>query len=156
MYEKSLKDLKQKKSNKYNFILKSGKSHKIALFRLFETVWNYENEPEQWRDTNIIQIYKGKGCKDDLGNLRNIHTKLETPKFFGHMVINAAKGKIIENMSKFQLGTKPGHRAQEHLFVMRSIIELYEMNGKALILQLYDIIKKKLLRNAGGLHGYIV
>ena len=57
------------------------------------------------------------------------------------MVINAAKGKIIENMSKFQLGTKPGHRAQEHLFVMRSIIELYEMNGKALILQLYDISK---------------
>ena len=104
-------------------------------------MWNNESEPDQWRDTNIIQIYKGKGSKDDLGNLRNIHTKLETPKFFGHMVVNAAKGKIMENMSKFQLGTKPGHRAQEHLFVMRSVIELYILCGKALILQLYDISK---------------
>jgi hypothetical protein len=61
MFQKSLKDLKQKKSNKYNFILKSGKSHKIALFRLFETVWNYENEPEQWRDTNIrVTLFQQK------------------------------------------------------------------------------------------------
>ena len=139
IFEKSLKALKKKKANKYDFSIRSGKSHKVALFRLFENVWNNEIEPEQWRDTNIIQIYKGKGSKDDLGNLRNIHTKLETPNIFGHMVVNAAKGKIMENMSKFQLGTKPGHRAQEHLFEMRSVIELYILCGKALILQLYDI-----------------
>ena len=58
---------------------------------------------------------------------------------FGHIVITAAKEKIIGNMSKFQLGTRPGHRAQEHLFVMRSVISLYKLCGKALIVQLYDI-----------------
>jgi hypothetical protein len=57
------------------------------------------------------------------------------PTFFGHIVIGAAKDKIIENM------TKPGHRAQEHLFVMRSVIALYSLCGKALIVQLYDISK---------------
>ena len=57
IFEKSLKALKQKKSNKYDFSIRSGKSHKIALYRLFENVWNNEIEPEQWRDTNIIQIY---------------------------------------------------------------------------------------------------
>ena len=66
---------------------------------------------------------------------------MEIPKFFSHIVINEAKDKIIGNMSKFQLGTKPGHRAQEHLFVMRSVIALYELCGQALILQLYDISK---------------
>jgi hypothetical protein len=44
-------------------------------------------------------------------------------------------------MTKFQLGTKPGHRAQEHLFVMRSVIALYNLCGKALIVQLYEISK---------------
>ena len=29
------------------------------------------------------------------------------------MVTNAAKYKIINNMTKFQVGTEPGHRAQE-------------------------------------------
>ena len=140
LFEKSLKALKQK-SPKYDFILRSGNSLKEALYHLFENVWTNENEPTQWRNTNIIQIYKGKGSKDDPGNQRNIHTKLDVPKFFGHIVIGAAKGKIIQNMSKYQLGTKPGHRAQEHLFVMRSIISLYSQGGKALIIQLYDISK---------------
>lgn len=114
---------------------------KSALFNLFDKVWTQENEPSQWRNTNIVQIYKGKGSKNELGNQRNIHTKLDVPKFFGHIVIGAAKDKIIKNMTKFQLGTKPGHRAQEHLFVMRSVIALYNLCGKALIVQLYDISK---------------
>ena len=93
------------------------------------------------KNTNIIQIYKGKGEKDDLTNQRNIHTKLDVPKFFGHIVISAAKDRIIGNMSNLQIGTKPGHRAQEHLFVMISIISFYELCGKAIIVQLYDISK---------------
>ena len=131
----------KKKSKKYDFLLKGGNALKNALYYLFENVWKNEEEPDQWRKTNIVQIYKGNGPKDDLGNHRNIHTKEEIPKFFGHIVINSAKDKIIGHMSKFQLGTKPGHRAQEHLFVMRSVIAFYVLGGKALILQLYDISK---------------
>ena len=44
-------------------------------------------------------------------------------------------------MTKFQLGTKPGHRAQEHLFVVQSSIQLYNYCGRAVIVQLYDIKK---------------
>ena len=57
------------------------------------------------------------------------------------MITNSAKDKIINNMTKFQLGTKPGHRAQEHLFVVQSCIQLYNLSGKAVIVQLYDIQK---------------
>ena len=63
-----------------------------------------------------MQIYKGKGAKEELTNQRNIHTKVDVAKLFGHMVTTAAKDDIIDNMTKFQLGTKPGHRAEEHLF----------------------------------------
>ena len=141
LYDKSMKVLSTKNPNKYKFILKAGQSVKNSIFNLFETVWSKESEPSQWRQSNIIQIYKGKWAKEDLANQRNIHTKLEVPKFFGHIVIGLAKDKITENMSKFQLGTKPGHRVQEHLFVMRSIITLYELWGKPIIVQLYDISK---------------
>ena len=44
-------------------------------------------------------------------------------------------------MSKYQIGTKPNHRAQEHLFLLKSVIALYDYLGKALILQLWDISK---------------
>ena len=44
-------------------------------------------------------------------------------------------------MTKFQIGTKPGHRAQEHLFVLKRIIALYMQYDQAVILQLWDISK---------------
>ena len=117
IFKKSLDMLKKKSGNKYDFILKSGESYRAALYTLFKVVWENERKPDVWRKTVLLQLYKGSGSLQDLNCHRNIHTKLEVPKLFGHIVTTAAKVKMIENMSKYQIGTKPGHRAQEHLHV---------------------------------------
>ena len=39
--------LKKKNSHKYDFILKAGQSLHLALYHLFENVWNSESEPDQ-------------------------------------------------------------------------------------------------------------
>ena len=57
------------------------------------------------------------------------------------MVVEKFKPVVLENMSKFQIGGKPGHRPAEHLFVVKSVIALFEMLGKTLIVQLNDIKK---------------
>ena len=57
------------------------------------------------------------------------------------MVMSQAKGKIQENMTKFQIGTKTGHRAQEHLFTLKSVISLYLKYDFPIMVQLYDISK---------------
>ena len=124
LFEKSLSELKKNKQ-KYEFILKGGKSLKAILFSLFSLIWSSEVKPDQWRKTLIIQLYKEKGERDEFGNQSNIHTKLDIPKFFGHTVMHHAKEIIIKNITKFQIGTKTGHRAQEHLFTMKSVISLY-------------------------------
>ena len=141
VFENSLKELEKKNKEKYAFILKSGNDYKQALYKLFSLVWNAEEKPDQWRNTLIVQLFKGKGEKNEFGNQRNIHTKMETPKMFGHMVMSQAKGKIIEKMSKFQIGTKNGHRAQEHLFSLKSIIAFYLSHDFPILIQLYDISK---------------
>ena len=140
LFEKSLSELKKNKQ-KYEFILKGGKSLKDILFSLFSLIWSSEVKPDQWRKTLIIQLYKGKGERDEFGNQRNIHTKLDIPKFFGHTVMHHAKEIIIKNMTKFQIGTKTGHRAQEHLFTMKSVISLYMKHDMPMVVQLYDISK---------------
>ena len=53
--------------------------------------------------------------------------------------MDAAKDTLIHNMSKFQIETKPGHRAQEHLFVLKSVLSLYLTFDKAVILSMWDI-----------------
>jgi hypothetical protein len=76
-----------------------------------------------------------------LDNMRHIHCKDEFPKFFGHLVVSASKDKMISNLTKYQIATKPGHRAQEHLFVLKSVIALYMMYDKAVILSMWDLSK---------------
>ena len=141
IFENSLKELKKKNKDKYEFILKGGNDFKEALFKLCGLVWGSEEKPDQWRKTMIIQLFKGKGEKNEFSNQRNIHTKLDVPKFFGHMVMSQAKEKIISNMTKYQIGTKTGHRAQEHLFTLKSVIFLYLMLDFPLLEKLYDISK---------------
>ena len=141
MFDASLDELAKKNKEKYAFILNGGIDLKDALFKLFSTVWDTEERPDQWRQTTLIQLYKGKGDPRLLSNMRNIHIKRDIPKFFGHIVMTQAKQIIMNNMTKFQIGTKVGYRVQEHLFVMKSIIALYLKHGLPVFVQLYDISK---------------
>ena len=139
-FDKSLYELK-KSSSKYDFILKAGKDLKDALFQIFKFIWKEEVKPEKWRLDMIVQIHK-RGLKDDLENYRNIHTRPETPKLFSYLVTSLMKKKLTENVPRYQIGALPGHRSQEHLFCMRSLLSYYnDYLGKPVIISLFDVAK---------------
>ena len=73
--------------------------------------------------------------------MRNIHLTEEHPKFFTHIVMSQVKETIMKNMTKFQIGTKPGHQPQEHVFVMMSMMKMYQLMKKPLFINYYDISK---------------
>ena len=77
-----MKKLSNKSKDKYQYLLKAGASFKIAIFKLFQQVWKTETKPNKFKETTIIQLYKGKGDMDDLNNHRNIHMKDFLPKAF--------------------------------------------------------------------------
>ena len=60
LFQKSFEELKKNK-DEYAFILKGGESLKKSLFNLFSLIWSSDEKPDQWRKTQIIQHYKGKG-----------------------------------------------------------------------------------------------
>ena len=47
----------------------------------------------------------------------------------------------MNSMTPFQIGAKKGHRAQEHIFLMKSMMQMFLMMKKPLIIQLYDVSK---------------
>ena len=51
------------------------------------------------------------------------------------------KPTIEKNISPFQIGAIPGHRPEEHLFVLQSVLALVEHNGGAIATQLLDLVK---------------
>ena len=48
---------------------------------------------------------------------------------------------MFKELSPFQIGAVPGHRAQEHLFSIKSFIAMVEKNKEAVALQQYDLSK---------------
>ena len=88
-FEKRLKLLASKSKDKYKYLLESGVGYKNCIFRLFKQVWSEEQKPQQWRNTVIIQLYKGKGEACSLDSQCNIHTnKKDIPKLFECIVVD--------------------------------------------------------------------
>ena len=141
IFDTTYKSLEKRPGGKYNFIMKAGISMKPALYNICKTVWQTEQLPKQWSDSTLVQLYKGKGAENDLRNQRFIHMKDEFSKFFGNMLMAATKNTLVNNMTKFQIGTKPGHRTQEHLFSLKCVISIYYLYDKPLILSTFDISK---------------
>ena len=143
--------ISKKQGEKYKFILKAGEGFKNCIFNLFKQVWECEQKPKQWRNTILIQLFKGKGSINEFSTQRFIHTKEEIPKLFEGIVVDKSKFKIISKCSKFQIGGMPHHRSQENLFTVKSVISLYSMLKIPLFMQIYDISKyfdKEILKDA--------
>ena len=49
-------------------------------------------------------------------------------------------------MSKYQIACKPGHRASEHLFVVKSVLSYYKEKKKGMIASGYDFKNSLILR----------
>ena len=103
-------------------------------------MWHSENVPDNWHNSTLVQLFKGKGDRTVLDNFRHIHIKEEIPKLFGHLVMSASRDTLFKNMSKFQIGAT-GHRPQEHLFVLKSVVDLCMQNDQTIFLSLFDISK---------------
>ena len=78
----------------------------------------------------LIQLFKGKGSKEDLEFYRFIHTKEWFPKIFEALVVDKMKPKLIKKMSIYQIA-KAGHRPQEHIFVAKGIIALSKARSRS-------------------------
>ena len=150
-FEARMSTVALKYPEKYQFVINSGKGFQNCIFNLFLKVWETEKKPQQWRNTVIVQLYKKKGDISSFDSQRNIHTKDYIPKLFEGLVVDKSRKKIIESTSKFQIGGIPGHRSQEHLFCVKSVIELYADLDLPLYIQVFDISKyfdKEILKDA--------
>ena len=130
-----------KRKQSYDFIVKAGQGFKNAVYRLCKRIIENEEIPACFELTILQQIYKGKGSKTDLSNSRFIHLKDWLPRTCDALFVGGMKTKILSSSNKFQIGGQEGHRSQEHLFTLKSLIGLMEYKGEGIIFQLYDIRK---------------
>ena len=124
--------LEKKKKSSYDFLTKAGDRFKDAVFTLCRRMITEEEFPKRFEDTTLVQLYKGKGRKDGLQNSRYIHLKDWLPRTCDSMMVHRMKEVILSSSSVFQIGGQEGHRTQEHLFTVRSIVARETEVGRGL------------------------
>ena len=140
-FQETMAMLRKKNGNKYDFILKGGEGLQMALYNLMCIVWKSEKIPSAWLESTSTQLPKSQNKVGILDSMRHIHEKNDLFKVLGQLVMYFAKPIIFQNMSKFQIASKPGHRPSEHLFVIKSVLSYYESKGKCVIFSSFDLQK---------------
>ena len=59
----------------------------------------------------------------------------------GMVIEDGLKAPLLDGSSIYQIGGQPKHRSEELVFVIKSIVARYRMQGKMVVLNLYDISK---------------
>ena len=130
----------QKKNKKsYYFLTRSGQDFQKSIYKLCKRMIEEETFPNDFCLTILYQCWKRKGSKQDLNSHRYLHLKHWLPRLTESLTVNLMKENIIKGGTKYQIGGIPGHRVEEHLIVVKSIIQLYIFLGSGVLMQLVDI-----------------
>ena len=140
-FDNTVKKFKDKKKATYDFLVKGGTKFKEGVYKLCKRMIENEEFPTSFDSTCLSQIYKGKGSKLNLSNSRFIHLKEWLPRTCDALVVGGMKKTILESSSIFQIGGQEGHRSQEHLFSLKSVMAVKAYLQEGFIIQLYDIRK---------------
>ena len=94
-----------------------------------------------FRKTILYMIWKSKGPQEIMKNNRFIHMKEHyLPRTVESIVVNVMKEDILDKSTMYQVGGQPGHSTDEHLFAIRSLIELLEARGQGMVFTLVDLV----------------
>jgi hypothetical protein len=144
--EEILTAIKKQKNNKahgndyiLNEMIKSAANKLTSvLVKLFNAILKTGVYPESWNISWITPIYK-KGDTLDPNNYRAISVSSCLSKIFTH-IINQRLGDFCDDNDIIpceQIGFCKGHGTTDHIFVLKTIIDLMKRNKKNTILCLY-------------------
>ena len=132
-------DSKQTKS--YDFLLKAGEEYKKVVYKLCRRMISEEEFPSLFRKTLLNMIWKQKGPSEILKNNRFIHLKEHyMPRTVEALVVNKMKDDILDKSTIYQVGGQPGHSTDEHIFSIKSLMDMLMMTNSGMIFMLVDLV----------------
>jgi exonuclease III len=142
-FERLVNKFKNSGKKNYDFLTKAGDAFQMAVYKFCERMIREEKFPKSFSSTMLHMIFKGgKGKRENLPDNRFIHSKSWFPRTAEGLVVNSGlREPLIEQSSIYQIGGQPGHRVEEFIFVMKSVIAHYRSQNKMVILQCYDLEK---------------
>ena len=112
------------------------------LHLLITYLWEKEILPQDWKDANIVVIYKNKGDKAVCGNSRGISLLAIAGKVIAKVLLNRLVEHISEGvLPETQCGFRKTRSTNDMVFVLRQLLEKSREHGKDLHVAFIDLSK---------------
>ena len=142
--KRAIKQLKPNKTtgpdNIPNAVILQGRGQmEIMLLYIINHIMETERIPQEWKDAEIISLYKGKGDTESMANKRGITLASNIGKLFERILNN----RLIATL-KFtdrHAGGRKERSTVDQLYLLKSIIEQANRSKKKLYITFIDIEK---------------
>ena len=101
-------------------IINMNKKNRDTLRQRLNEVYTTKQIPEEWREGEIIRIYKGKGTKGKCSNERGITLSSNMGKLFERIINNRIQTQIT--MTPNQGGGQKGKATVDYILRIQNII----------------------------------
>lgn len=113
-----------------------------TLHQYITKAWADENIPQQWRDANIVTIYKNKGDKAVCGNSRGISLLAVAGKVLAKVMLQRLVNNITESMlPESQCGFRKNRSTVDMIFTARQLQEKCREQYEDLFMAFVDLSK---------------
>lgn len=100
------------------------------LVRLFNVCWREGRVPQEWQDSCIVPLYKGKGDRMVCKNYRGISLLSVIGKIYGKVLVRRMKELTSGGMGEEQGGFREGRGCVDQVFTLRLIAEKLREKNK--------------------------
>ena len=144
-----LKAIKQLSMNKApgddgipgEIFIHGGHSVSRKLTKLIKVIWQKEEVPQDFKDANIIKLYK-KGKRSVCDNYRGISLLSIAGKVLSRIILNRLNNCLVDSIcSDSQCGFRKGRGTTDMIFSLRQIQEKAREQRKPLYMLFIDLTK---------------
>ena len=121
-------------------MLKAAGEEGIEIVRdLVEAVFSSGVIPEDWRESYILNLYKGKGDALERGNYRGLKLTDQVMKLLERVLDSFVREMV--DIGSMQFGFVPGRGTTDAIFIIRQLQEKYMAANKPLYFAFVDLEK---------------